>query len=222
MPTRTLPAACPTDTLLVMLPGAYSDIDEFENEGGYLTALRERRIAADVVLADAHMAYYFDKSIVDRLREDVMQPARAAGYRQVWIAGISLGGFGALLHEQMEPGQTAGLLVIAPYLGEKPLLSQIERAGSLARWQAPAGPQGQEAEVRIWRWMQRHLASPAPQPPLYLAFATRDRMAQGHALLASALPPDRVFTTPGGHDWPEWRRLWLQALDTLPLPRCAS
>ncbi len=31
-------------------------------------------------------------------------------------------------------------------------------------------------------------------------------------------PPGRVFTTEGGHDWPQWSQLWRKVLDVLPLP----
>jgi hypothetical protein len=27
-----------------------------------------------------------------------------------------------------------------------------------------------------------------------------------------------VFTTEGGHDWPQWSQLWRKMLDVLPLP----
>ncbi len=226
MPTQTVRASCPASTLIVLLPGVYSSIDEFEQDGGYLTALRERRIAADVVLADAHLAYYRDKSIVDRLQADVFKPARAAGYQQVWLAGISLGGFGSLLNEWTVPGKTAGLILLAPYLGEPPLLDRIEAAGGLHRWQPPAAasdPDDAQAEVqlRLWRWLKQHTArEPGAVLPLYLGYGTEDRLAQGHRLMAAALPPQQVVTTPGGHDWPQWRRLWLVLLDRLPLPRC--
>ena len=30
--------------------------------------------------------------------------------------------------------------------------------------------------------------------------------------LASALPADRVFVAPGGHDWKAWDRLWADFL----------
>lgn len=58
------------------------------------------------------------------------------------------------------------------------------------------------------------------EAPLYLGYATDDRFAFSHRLLAAALPPERVFTTEGGHDWPEWTRLWRRMLPTLPLPGC--
>jgi hypothetical protein len=55
-------------------------------------------------------------------------------------------------------------------------------------------------------------------PPLYLGFGLADRFAANHRLLADALPAGRVFTTEGGHDWPQWSQLWRKMLDVLPLP----
>lgn len=219
MDTRIEKSVCsaPTDTLVVFLPGAYSDPPEFEREG-FVTALQQRRIAADVMLADAHIGYYNNRSIVDRLEADVFVPARAASYRKIWLVGISIGGFGALIHEEVLPGGTAGLVVLAPYLGERALSATIQHVGGLAQWKAPAGPLPlDEMETRLWRWLQ---ADHATKPPVYLGYGTGDRFAFSHRLLGSALPPGRVFTTPGGHDWPEWRRLWQQALEVLPLPVC--
>jgi hypothetical protein len=65
-----------------------------------------------------------------------------------------------------------------------------------------------------------------PQPPknlpqLYLGFGLSDRFVTNHRLLAEALPAGRVFTTEGGHDWPQWRQLWRNMLDVLPLPALA-
>jgi hypothetical protein len=53
-----------------------------------------------------------------------------------------------------------------------------------------------------------------------MGYGVDDRFAFSHRLLAAALPADRVFTTEGGHDWPEWMRLWRRMLPTLPLPGC--
>lgn len=224
MDTQRTPSACSAkaDTLLVFLPGAYSTTDEFVREG-FVRELQERRIAADVLLADAHMAYYNNRSVVERLQADVLAPARAAGYRAVWLVGISVGGFGALIHEEMQPGSVAGIVVLAPYLGERRISSDIQAAGGLQAWQAPAGPLPlEQMETRLWRWLQANAgAQPAVgKPALYLGYGTEDRFAFSHRLLAQAMPAQQVFTTPGGHDWPVWRRLWQQALDVLPLPVC--
>jgi pimeloyl-ACP methyl ester carboxylesterase len=218
------PASCTAraDTLLVFLPGAYSGIDEFVREG-FVQEVRQRRIAADIVMADAHMAYYNNRTVIDRLEADVLVPARAAGYRSIWLVGISVGGFGALIHEEQMPGGVTGIVALAPYLGERPLTQEIAAAGGLLAWKAPTGSLPlEQMETRLWRWLQAQATSPsgASAPALYLAYGTEDRFAASHRLLATALPSQRVFTTPGGHDWAPWLRLWQQVLAVLPLPTC--
>lgn len=211
-------SSCPdkVETLMVLLPGVYSEPQDFVREG-FVRELRQRNIAADILLADAHMGYYRNRSVVDRLQADVFNAARAAGYRSVWLAGISLGGFGTVLYEEQHPRQAAGLVLIAPYLGDEGTTAAVEAAGGLQRWQAP---QGEDVELRLWRWLQGYTAQPQSHPPLYLGFGLTDRFARSHQLLATELPPQQVFTTLGGHHWPQWRDLWRQILDVLPLPRC--
>ncbi|RZL90382.1 MAG: alpha/beta hydrolase [Variovorax sp.] len=227
MVTQTDRSACTqtTDTLLVLLPGAYSSPEEFEREG-FVTAVRERNLAVDVQRVDAHLGYYDNGSIVARLHDDVIAPARAQGYRAIWIVGISVGGFGGMVYAENRPGELAGLVALAPYLGERLTSTEIDNAGGLARWYAPWGPldmtQREPRELRLWRWLQGY-SGQAPgvdRPPLWLGFGESDRFAFSHRLLAAVLPPDHVATTPGGHDWPEWRRLWQSLLPRLPLPAC--
>jgi pimeloyl-ACP methyl ester carboxylesterase len=218
LPTQLHEAACGAQksTLLVLLPGVHSDPQDFVRQG-FISELRRRHIAADTLLVDAHLGYYRNRTVVDRLQADVFAPARAAGYRSIWLVGVSLGGFGALLHEELQPGQTTGVLLLAPYLGEQETTAAIQAAGGLQRWQPPAGD---DVNLRLWRWLQNHARDTPSSPPLFLGFGLEDRFGPSHRLLAAHLPPQRVFTTPGGHDWPQWQRLWRTALDTLPLPRC--
>ena len=217
------------DTLLVLLPGAYSHPDEFTREG-FVKALNDNRLAVDVMLVDAHLGYYAGKNILERLSADVMIPARNRGYRRIWIVGISVGGFGGLLYAQTHPGELAGLVAIAPYLGERALGADIANAGGLARWRGPLdAPAGGDPrapnETQLWQWLRGYTAkprdsAPAALPPLYLGYGTGDRFVFSHRLLAAALPAERVFAIEGGHDWPEWVRLWRRILPTLPLPGC--
>ena len=214
----------PVRTLLVFLPGAGSFPQEFVREG-FVDQVRRRRIAADMLLVDAHRGYYNERSIVERLDADVIAPARRQGYDAVWLVGISLGGLGALIHEERSPGQVAGLVVLAPYLGEESFLRGIAAAGGLTAWRAPAHePPAGAFEVPLWRWLQGYApgagGAAAARPPLYLGYGTADRFAGANALLGAALPAAQVFTTDGGHDWPAWRNLWSRLLDVLPLPRC--
>jgi len=211
----------PSDTLLVFLPGAFLQPDEFEREG-FVSAVRERELAADVMLVDADVSYYYDQTFIDRLHTDVLAPQRARGYSTIWLVGISIGGFGALIHELARPGCVDGIVALAPYLGRRPVGAEIHKAGGLRAWKAPTGPlPDEEVDRKLWPWLQQYAHASGASgklPPLYLGFGLNDRFAANHRLLAEALPKDHVFTTEGGHDWPQWSRLWRKVLDVLPLP----
>jgi pimeloyl-ACP methyl ester carboxylesterase len=229
VPLRVLsePAACASrpDTLLVMLPGASSLPEEFLREG-FVLALRERRLALDVVLVDAHPGYYKDRTILERLQADVIAPARAKGYRQIWLVGVSLGGLGALIQARAQPADADGLMLLAPYLGERRVTDAVQADGGLKAWRGAAPepvPVQDDVDLRLWQWLQAYSTDPALRPPLYLGYALGDRLAPANQLLAASLPADRVFTTAGGHDWPEWRRLWQRMLERAPFsvdPTC--
>lgn len=226
IPTVRIAATCSVrpDTLVVMLPGAASRPEEFESEG-LVRAMRERGIAADVVLVDAHLGYYRNRTVIDRLRADVIAPALALGYRHVWLVGISLGGFGALIYTAEQPQGIDGIVAIAPYLGEPATLAAIRAQGGLQSWRVPPGPlDPEDIGTPLWRWLKPYAdgLAPAGHPPLYLGYGLSDRLRPGHDLLAAALPADHVFTAPGDHDYPAWRAVWAQALDAAPLPRDPS
>ena len=213
------------DALIVMLPGVYSYPDEFVREG-FVKAVQDSRLAADVVRVDAHLGYYEKNAFVERLRQDVIAPAKARGYRAIWIFGISLGGFGGLIYAQEHPEDIAGVVALAPYLGAPAISDAVAKAGGLMRWSAAANPSGDERsqrETALWTSLKRY-GSPtaATLPQLWLGYGKADRFATSNGLLGTVLPPERVFATEGGHDWAPWLRLWKSALATLPVPRCPS
>ena len=220
--------ATPAKALLVLLPGSYSLPEDFIDHG-FIAALERRHVAATVWLPDAHLGYYSERSILERLRSDVIGPARAAGYRQIWLVGISVGAYGALLHAASSPGEpeVEGIVAIAPYLGGRGVAAAIDGAGGLARWSAPPplaiepATEPAAADAALWAWLQMQ-ARQALRPALFLGFGTDDRFAFNERLLAAALPPERVFTAPGGHDWPVWEGLWQRIVEALPLPTDAT
>jgi pimeloyl-ACP methyl ester carboxylesterase len=230
------PCARPADAprpLIVLMPGRFMRIEEFA-EQGFVDAVRRRGIDADVLLVDTHLGYYIDHTVLDRLQADVFEPARRRGVTQVWLAGVSLGAFGAMLYSDGHPGQVAGIVALGPYLGGERAVDRVRAAGGLRQWTWPAdqpatGPIANEdaADLRVWGWLQAQTATPraAGVPPLWLGYGADDRFLETHRMLAAAMPGDRVTTRPGGHDWDAWKPLWGDALDRLPLPRraaCAS
>lgn len=202
------------ECLIILLPGRGDDADAFEKEG-FLEELRARHIPADVEVAAATFGYYAKWTFPERFGGDVVEPAVKQGYRRIWLAGVSMGGFGAADFATHHGDLFDGVLLISPYLGEGAVLDEIERAGGLRQW-TPGNATGAQDERALWLWLKtaaEAATDPAERPALYLGFGQDDSMARTHQLLASALPPARLYAGPGGHDWPVWRRAWAAFLD---------
>ncbi len=199
------------ETVVVFLPGRFDRPTRFRDEG--FGELLVRRIPeAIAVAADAHLGYYLDGSVVERLHDDVVAPLRARTGSRVHLVGISMGGLGALIYAQAHPEDVAGVVVLAPYLGENDVIAEIAAAGGLARWEPPRDPDPDDFQRDIWTWLKGY-AQPSPdRPPLVVGWGTDDDLAPASRLLAEVVPPDAVFAGPGGHDWPTWRSLWSRIL----------
>ena len=200
-------------TRLVWLPGAYQTAEDFLT-AGFERAVRRRKLPLDLEFVDLEFSHLGDRAPLEELRRRVLLPARAAGCRSLWLAGISLGGFVALDYADEHPGEWDGLCLLAPYLGNRMLTAEIRRAPGLRAWQ-PGGLAQADAERRVWRFIQG-LVPPSPPGALgrvYLGYGREDRFAESHALMASALPAGAVRSRPGGHDWATWCALWEEFLD---------
>lgn len=207
IPTRVHPwaASARAETLIVFLPGRGDTLGTYEQEG-FLATMHEAGVKADAIIVDAHMGYYFKRSVVKRLRADVLLPARQQGYRRIVMVGTSLGGLGSLLLERDNPGSADALVLLSPYLGEKDqLFDAIEHAGGPAAWAAGRDPHAGSIEEQIWTF----LGTKSPMlPPTWLRYGQEDKYVRGHRLFEKLLPANRVKSIPGDHDWPTWRALW--------------
>ena len=230
--------AAQAPVLLVLLPGANMTATELVDEG-FVQAVRQRRLAVDVLVVGAGLEYVYDGSLITRLHDDVLAPYRARGYSRIWLAGISLGGFAAMAYALRHPGTIEGIVALAPYLGRRPLVQEVAAAGGAAAWlqQASAVPRADDVDQQLWRWLARR--TPAAQtaagtaaqaatqpaagsPRLVLGYGTEDRFAEGHRVLAQSLPAADVLTAPGGHTWAPWRQLWATWLDRGVLPTACA
>lgn len=206
--------------LAVLLPGRLDDPEQFAR-AGFARAVASRGMAVDLIAVDTHLGYFRARSVVERLRADVIAPARAAGYDTIWIVGTSLGGLGGLLYLRDHPEDLAGVLALAPYLGETAVIAEIERAGGPTAWQPPSVLADSDVGRELWSWLGPW-SSGAQPVPLHLGWGTADAFDRANRMLARALPPGRVYTDPGGHDWAVWERLWEAFLDRNPLCSPAS
>ena len=212
-----LPGAPGERVLLVMLPGAYDVPQDFVTHG-FIETVRERALPIDVVAVDSHAGYFTSHTIVDRLHQDVVVRARSRGYQSIWFLGISLGGYGSLLYAMDHAQELAGIIVLAPYLGTRGVIAEIEHDGGLAGW-VPGEVAADDHERRLLVWLKQSRSADAKRPPIYLGYGADDRFAAAHRMLAARLPPEQVWVLPGGHDWPTWKALWDAMLDAGLLAR---
>jgi hypothetical protein len=184
----------PSRLRLALLPGAYQSPEDFVS-AGFVDALASRGLPVDLSFLDIELDVLTDRTALTRLRDEVVLPARAHGYAQIWLGGISLGGYVAL-----DYASSAAAFAHA----------EIDRAGGLRSWQPGALAESDE-ERRIWRFIKHHGSA---SPAIYLGCGREDRFAEAQALLGSELPARNVDVVPGGHEWPTWRRLWENFLDS--------
>lgn len=214
VPLRTirLTPSTPGHCLAVLLPGRRSFPEEFETSGHFGDAVTERGLPIDIIAVDAHLGYFRNRSVVDRLRADVIEPAKASGYDSIWLVGTSLGGLGSLLYLREHPEDISGVAVFAAYLGEEDVVDEIEKSGGPARWMPPTTIAQNDVGRTIWSWLAPGGAT-AAGVPVYVGWGTNDRFRRSNALLAALLPKDHQLTVEGGHNYETWGTLWRQFLD---------
>jgi len=190
-------------TRVILLPGAYDTPQDFLTHG-FDQLAAEAGIVLQTYPTD--LTAVADGALIERLHHEVIVPARAKGDdTRLLLGGISIGGLMALTYRDSHPHMVDGLVLLAPYPGNRTITRAIADAGGLASW-APGALAETDGEFRGWRALQT-LSRQRPAP-VWLGYGTEDRFAGGHAQMAELLPPEQVFTAPGGHDWPTWRGLW--------------
>jgi pimeloyl-ACP methyl ester carboxylesterase len=218
--TEFAATAARSDTLLVLLPPALASIDDFYTHG-FVDALRQRQLPVDLLLADTCGQQVLDRTVVADLHAQVMLPARANGYRTIWLAGVSLGAFSALHYAALHAGLLAGLFLLAPYPGTGDVLEEIDTAGGAAAWSGLQSIHrvGLADERAWWHWLAQQSAVGTWPTSVYLGYGRDDRFRRGQAMISDLLPQDRIYTAPGTHQWTTWKRLWEHWLDHGPVLR---
>src|SRR5512143_3401249 len=85
--------------LVILLPGRGDRAADFEREG-FIERFRQTGVKADIVAADLHFGYYMNRTAAERLRQDIILPARDNGHSHLWLVGVSIGGLAALEYER--------------------------------------------------------------------------------------------------------------------------
>ena len=207
--------------LVVFLPGFGDDAEDFERRG-FVAEIRRHDLSVDMVAAQATLGYYGRSSFPERLATDVVEPARARGYEQVWLIGMSMGGMGTLYYARTHAKDVTGVFALSPYVGDSSLTDEIRDQGGLVKWKGPPKVDAltdANYQREIWRWLQAVLAGKEPGPNLYVGFGRNDKLEDQDVVLAAALPRDHVYRAEGIHDWPTWKTLLNQFLSTSDFSR---
>ncbi len=201
--------------LVVMVPGMNMQADDFR-ANGLIAEIERRRWPPAVTTIDPGSDAYLDGSVETRLLDEIEAARDAAGASRIWLAGISLGCQGILRCVRRQPALAAGLLLLTPYLASTGLIAEVVRTGGLRRW-AASQPAPAKPEQSLLAWLGA--TPPSSLPPMLVGHAERDRFASTALLLAEVVPPERMLSVPGPHDWTSWVPLWRQMLDRNPFNR---
>jgi pimeloyl-ACP methyl ester carboxylesterase len=200
--------------LLLMLPGAKNTPQQLV-EYGFIRELRERKLPVDVLALDAHVDLYLERADIERVLHQALDEARVYGYRRIWLLGISLGGSGAMICATQRTAEIEGIFLLAPFLGTRGIIAEVEAAGGLHHWRA--GDIGSRDHERVLLEQIRHITEGANGfPPIYLGYGSEDRYRGASMVLAERMEQPRVSVVPGGHDWETWIVLWRRLLGKQP------
>jgi pimeloyl-ACP methyl ester carboxylesterase len=203
------PRAGDRDIVLVLVPGMGMREADFHTRG-LIAAAEQPGGPVACVPVDPGPDSYLDGSVEARLLDSIDAAQRATGAKRVWLAGISLGCQAILRCVRSRTGLAEGLLLLTPYLASTGLIAEIVQAGGLLPW-AAANPDSLQPDRSLLTWL-----ATTPMPPTLVGRAHHDRFATTATLLADLLPPGRVVSVAGEHDWTSWDRLWRLMLEQDP------
>jgi Putative esterase len=198
-------------TLVVLLPTIGGEGFHYENQG-FLEVVWERGFEASMQVVDVKPTLYLRGKFVELLKTEVIEPAKAEGYEEIYLVGTSLGGHGALLYATTYPEDVDGIVVLAPFLSGDLASEAIEEAGGLEIWQ-DCPFLAWDYACNLWKSLQVYVSDSRNQRKIVLGFGREDKFADQCRVLGDALLPEQVFTVPGGHDWATWKKLWIKAAD---------
>lgn len=203
-------------TLAIFLPGRGGSMMDLEQEG-ILDIIRKRKIPIDIISVDAGLRVYITRTLLQHLETDVMPMVREGQYRNIWLIGNSMGGLGSLLYAREHERNIKGIILVAPFLGDEPIVKEIREAGGLLRW-TPKDTLSENYQRDIWIYLKACAQDrTGVYPHLFLLAGKDDRFHESHQLLAAALKDKNVFWTEGGHDWSAWRSTFSAFVEQAPI-----
>ena len=192
--------------LIVFLRGMGGSHEDFERYG-LVKEVVNRNLPFAMAAPNAHFGYYSERTLVERLHADVIQPAYNAGYRDIWLVGVSMGGLGSLLYLREYPEHIKGVVLISPFLGYRQIVDEINNSGGVKAWQPGPYDADDDWQRMLWDWIKKDVAA-GKSVPVYVGCGRDDRYLYGTELLSSVLPDSNSAVIDGKHDYPTFIALW--------------
>ena len=207
IPTELLPAPSGhADRLVIVLPGRGDDLAMLR-KSGIADVIQQSLPNADVLLAEVTLAYYMQGRATQRMHSEIVEPAKQKNYREIYLAGASMGGMGVLMYEREYPNDMSGLILMAPYMGDAALTKEIKAAGGVTHWDpGPVPPELSRDLVpkEEWRVVKSWSASSPRSKNVWLICGRSDRLHEAAKLIAPELPTDHFIEVDGSHAWKVW------------------
>jgi pimeloyl-ACP methyl ester carboxylesterase len=196
--------------VIVLLPGFGDQPKDFDAHG-FVRILQQRAPGFDIVAADAHYGYYRTATVITQLHDHVIGPLVQRGYRQIWLAGVSMGGHGAVAYARTHPERITGLMLFAPHMGPGDTVKTVNDAGGICSWPVPVRREDGRAGFAQanFAWLKHVMCRKPPGVQLFVGVGDKDIGAS--YLLSSLVDPSHTVILPGGHNWD----VWVPALDLL-------
>ena len=217
MHTTSYPGTGKGEALVVLLPTIGGDGSLYQDYG-VIEEIRAHRPLVDVVALNVRPELYLGGRIVEILRSEVIIPAKDKGYQLIILVGTSLGGYGAVLYATQYPEDVDGLFLFSPFISGPLATMAIEEAGGLERWE-DCPFLGWEQSCKVWKGLKDYLADRKRRARVFLGYGTEDKFADECRILGESLPPQNVFTVPGGHNWKTWEQLWTKTWEYIDVAR---
>jgi putative tributyrin esterase len=179
-----------------------------------------------VVMPEVQRSFYADEAhggrywtfLSEELPSVVSSFFRVSGRREdTFVAGLSMGGYGALKWALRHPDRFAAAASLSGALDVQALSTLDERQSLFQRvFDGPIG-----ADDDLFALLER--ADPDAVPALYLGCGTEDRLFGGNQKFRDAVAARgldvRVDFRPGEHEWGLWDATIRDVLAWLPLDR---
>lgn len=198
--------------MIILLQGKGGGNKIFESHG-FIDEMVKRNLSFSLAAPDAHFGYYFSRTLVDRLKIDVIDPAKLDGYTEFWLVGVSMGGLGSLMYAKEHPEDIKGIYLISPFLGYEEIIDEINNAGGIKRWEPDIYNPDDDWQRMFWHWLKLNGDNKNMLSNIYLGYGAEDSFIEAHQLLKSILPVENSFSIPGGHTVEVMKELWLVFLD---------